>query len=211
MGEFAMNDLKDFIIQAIHAVGKGEAVINDMQKLAPDIMIANGINTRLRVAHFLAQAAHESGGFRDRLENTNYSESGLLATFPRRFSAADAKALARKPERIANHAYANRNGNGGVASGDGWQFRGRGLFQLTGRANYAEFAKASGQDVITNPDYLVTTKGAVESACWYWNKHNLNRFADKDDVLSITHVINGGYNGLDERKAFLDKIRPFFK
>ena len=160
-----------------------------------------GLNTKLRLAHFLAQTAHESGGFRVVEENLNYSAEGLNKIFPKYFVKAgrDAQAYHRQPEKIANVVYASRMGNGDTASGDGYKFRGRGLIQLTGHDNYSSFAKDNGIKIDEAVAYLATPQGAVESAAWFWNKNGLNKIADADDVTAVTKKINGGTIGLDDR------------
>ena len=167
------------------------------------------IDTPLRLAHFIAQIAHESGSLRYTEENLNYSASALRSVFGKYFKTDDeANAYARQPEKIANRVYANRMGNGDEASGEGWKYRGRGLIQLTGKENYSNFGKSVIQDLITNPDPLAkdpTT--AVEGACWYWDNRKLNQYADQDDIVTITKKINGGLNGLEDRKAFLVRAK----
>ena len=157
------------------------------------------INTPLRLAHFLAQCGHESGGFKVVSENLNYSAAGLQSIFKKYFTPESAKEYQRKPEKIANIVYANRMGNGPQASGEGYKFRGRGLIQLTGKSNYSGFATDSGITIDEAVAYLSTPEGAVESAAWFWNKNGLNALADKDDVTAVTKRINGGTIGLDDR------------
>jgi putative chitinase len=157
------------------------------------------INTPRRVAAFIAQCAHESGGFRFLTENLNYRAESLVKTWPRYFNASNANSYARKPECIANRAYANRMGNGDEASGDGWRFCGRGLIQLTGRSNYQAFADSIETDINDIPNYLATFEGAVQSACWFWETNNLNKWADIGDIVTLTKKINGGTLGLDDR------------
>jgi len=178
-------------------------VATAMAQSLPEIFQKYAINTPLRVAHFLAQTAHESAGFTQFVENLNYSASGLQNTYPKYFHQTNPAAYARNPEKIANHVYANRMGNGDEASGDGWKFRGRGMIQLTGRDNYTVFSKHSGKDAIQDPDILSTVEGAAESAAWYWLERNVNKPADVDDVVAVTKLINGGTLGLDERKHLL--------
>ena len=160
------------------------------------------INTPLRLAHFLAQTAHESGGFRAISENLNYSAESLDKVFPKYFKNAgrNAAEYARQPEKIANVVYASRMGNGDTASGDGFRYRGRGLIQLTGKNNYAAMAKDMGITVEEVAAYLETPEGACESAGWFWHKNGLNSLADKDDVVAVTKRINGGTIGLEDRK-----------
>lgn len=165
------------------------------------------INTSLRISAFIAQCAHESGQFKIVTENLNYSADGLNKIFPKYFKNAgrDANAYARQPEKIANVVYANRMGNGDTASGDGWKHRGRGLIQLTGKDNYTLFAKDVGMSVDEAIAYLETKEGAIESACWFWNKNNLNSLADAQDMKTLTKRINGGFNGLEDRMKYYQK------
>jgi putative chitinase len=169
----------------------------------PEVASKFGINTPLRVAHFLAQCGHESGGFRVTQENLNYSAKGLNGIFRKYFpTEASAAAYARQPQKIANKVYANRMANGSEASGDGYKFRGRGYIQLTGRDNYTQFGKAIGVDIPNNPD-LVASKYALASAAWFWSKNGLNKLADNGAsdtaVTSITKRVNGGTIGLADR------------
>jgi putative chitinase len=176
----------------------------------PDSVIAQiplvsekfGVNTPLRLAHFLAQTGHESGGFRATSENLNYSAKGLANIFKKYFTPISAKEFERKPEKIANVVYANRMGNGNQASGDGFRFRGRGYIQLTGRSNYTAFDKSVEDDIIANPD-LVSTKYPLLSAAWFWSKNGLNAISDQgaseDVVTKVTKRVNGGVIGLPDR------------
>lgn len=158
------------------------------------------INTPLRVAAFLAQCGHESGGFVFLRENLNYRAETLMKQWPRYFPTLEiARMYERRPEKIANRAYANRMGNGDEASGDGWRFCGRGLIQLTGRSNYQDFADSIETPVEEVPQYLGTFEGATQSACWFWETNNLNREADVGDIKNMTRKINGGYIGLEDR------------
>ena len=158
-----------------------------------------------RAAHFFAQTAHESGGFKAFSENLNYSAKGLRGIFGKYFQTdAIAKAYERQPQRIANRAYANRMGNGDEASGEGWLFRGRGSLQLTGKFNFKAFSDYIGRpDVMTNPD-LVATELAFESALWFFDKNKLWSICDQGvndaAILALTKRINGGTHGLDDRK-----------
>ena len=158
------------------------------------------INTPLRVAHFIAQCAHESGNFVFIKENLNYKAASLQKIFGKYFPTAElAQQYANKPEQIANRIYASRMGNGPEASGDGYRYCGRGLIQLTGKDNYTFFAGSLGIGVEEASEYLATFEGAAQSACWFWEQNNLNRFADANDVKGLTRAINGGYIGLDDR------------
>jgi putative chitinase len=172
-------------------------------QMIPDTAAKFQINTPLRLAHFLAQCGHESGGFRVTQENLNYSAKGLMGIFKKYFpTEAIANAYQRNPQKIANKVYANRMSNGDEASGDGFKFRGRGYIQLTGRANYTEFGKSIGEDIASNPD-IVSGKHALLSAAWFWSKNGLNKMADggaSDAVVtSITKRVNGGTIGLADR------------
>ena len=159
-----------------------------------------GIDTPLRVAHFVAQCAHESGNFIFIKENLNYKAASLQKVFPKYFPTAELAAqYANRPERIANRVYANRMGNGDEASGDGWRYCGRGLIQLTGKDNYTFFAGSLSISEAEAAEYLATFEGAAQSACWYWEQNNLNRFADANDATGLTRAINGGYIGLEDR------------
>lgn len=157
----------------------------------------------LRLAHFLAQAAHESGNFKFLKENLNYSADSLLKVFPKYFKdKVTADKYARKPEIIANRVYASRMGNGDEASGDGFKFRGRGYIQLTGKDNYMAFSNFIGEDCVANPD-LVSDKYPLVSASWFFDKNNLwticDRGAGDDVVTAVTKRVNGGVNGIDDR------------
>jgi putative chitinase len=159
------------------------------------------INTPQRVAAFIAQCAHESGGFRALKENLNYRAVTLRKVFPKYFpDDATANAYAQKPVMIANRVYGNRMGNGDEASGDGFRYCGRGLIQLTGKQNYQNFADSIETPVEDIPEFLATFEGAVQSACWFWEANNLNQWADKNDILTLTKRINGGTIGLEDRK-----------
>jgi len=158
------------------------------------------INTPLRVAHFVAQCAHESGNFVFIKENLNYKAASLQKIFGKYFPNPElAQQYANRPEQIANRIYANRMGNGPETSGDGFRYCGRGLIQLTGKDNYTFFAGSLNIPVEEASDYLATFEGAAQSACWFWEQNNLNRFADVNDVKGLTRAINGGYIGLDDR------------
>ena len=159
-----------------------------------------GITSSIRLAVFLGQCGHESGGFSRLVENLNYSAERLLQVFPKYFSPAQAHQYSRQPEAIANRVYANRMGNGNEDSGDGWRFRGHGLLQLTGKDNHQAFADSIKKPLAEATAYMLTNPGAVESACFYWAAHNLNAAADTADIEDETREINGGTNGLTERK-----------
>ena len=158
------------------------------------------ITTPQRVAAFLAQCAHESGGFVFLTENLNYKAASLRRVFPKYFpDDAIASQYAGKGEMIANRVYANRMGNGDEASGDGWRYCGRGLIQLTGKNNYTFFAGSLDIPVEEASEYLQTFEGAVQSACFFWEQNKLNQWADAGDILTLTKRINGGTIGLEDR------------
>jgi putative chitinase len=154
-----------------------------------------------RAAAFVAQTAHESGGFNFVKENLSYGAKGLMTTFKKYFPNEDlAKQYERKPEKIANRVYGGRMGNGDEASGDGYRFCGRGLIQLTGRNNYTKFAADLGISVEDTVAYLETPAGAVSSAGWFWDNNNLNQYCDSNDFVTLTKRINGGTIGLEDRQ-----------
>ena len=153
-----------------------------------------------RVAAFLAQVGHESGQLQHVVENLNYGAQALVATWPSRFTQALAAQVARQPQQIANIAYASRMGNGDASSGDGWNYRGRGLIQITGRSNYQACGDALGVDLIGNPDLLGQPQYAAMSAAWYWATNGLNTLADAGSFDAITQRINGGQNGAADRQ-----------
>ncbi len=173
-----------------------------------EILPEYDITTPTRIAAFVAQCAHESGGFKFLKENLNYKAASLRKVFPKYFpDDAIANEYASKPnkqEAIANRIYANRMGNGDEASGDGFRYCGRGLIQLTGKNNYTIFAASIETPVEEIPQYLQTFEGAVQSACWFWEQNNLNREADAKDIKTMTRKINGGYIGLEDRIKHYD-------
>jgi putative chitinase len=153
-----------------------------------------------RVACFLAQCGHESGGFSMFVENLNYSAESLCKVWPKRFTSATAGAYNRNPEKIANKVYCDRMGNGSEASGDGWKYRGRGAIQLTGKDNYTKFSKSCGKSLDETVAYCETLEGAVASGAYFWKENRLNeRFVDKKDFVGLTKAINGGEHGLSSR------------
>jgi putative chitinase len=176
-----------------------DAVISQL----PDTITKFELNTPLRLAHFLAQASHESGGFKALNENLNYGAKGLLTTFKKYFpTEALAKQYERKPEKIANKVYGGRMGNGLEVTGEGWKYRGRGYIQLTGKDNYKAFDSVVTESIIDNPD-LVATKYPLLSAAWFFHKNGLHKLADGGAtdavVTSITKRVNGGTIGLPDR------------
>ena len=176
----------------------------------PLIMQKFGIENRLRLSHFLAQTAHESGNFKHTVENMNYSTDGLLKIFSKYFKdRATAEMYARKPEMIGSRVYANRMGNGDEASKEGFKFRGRGYIQLTGKDNYKQFSDFIGEDCIANPD-LVATKYPLTSAAFFFNKNGIwslcDKGATKNEIVAVTKRVNGGTIGLDDRIHHFEKI-----
>jgi putative chitinase len=163
-----------------------------------------------RISGFLAQTSYESGRYKFLMENLNYSDKGLLRTFPKYFNESNVTQYARRPEAIANRIYANRMGNGDEASGDGWKYCGRGLIQLTGKNNYTAFAKSENLELELVAPFLMSYAGAVKSAVWFWYKNNLNETADVGDLLMMTKKINGGTHGLAERTAEYTRILEIY-
>jgi putative chitinase len=186
------------------------------------IMPKYDINTARRAAHFISQCAHESNNFRSLSENLNYSEKSLNAVFGRYFGTGvhpaghtrrNAAEYARNPEKIANYVYMDefrKYKMGNTNDGDGWLFRGRGLKQLTGRENYTRFGKTVDMTAEQAAEYVATPKGAVESACWFWDANKLNSIADTDDVVKMTKKINGGNIGLESRQQRYSKAMEVF-
>jgi len=157
-------------------------------------------------AAFISQCGHECQGFTRLSENLNYSAEALIKTWPTRFTTSNAAAYARQPEKIANKVYCDRLGNGSEASGDGWRYRGAGCIQLTGKANQGAFAAAIKKTLPETAAYLQTIQGGVESACWYWQTKQLNKFVTSDMSL-LTRRINGGMIGYKERQAAFNKAK----
>ena len=172
------------------------------------------INTPERVAAWLAQTAHESGYFKFLKENLNYRATSLQKVFKKYFPteemAQDYASRPNKQEAIANRVYANRMGNGDEASGDGFRYLGRGLIQLTGKNNYTLFAASIDTPLEEIPEYLQTFEGAVQSACWFWDQNNLNRFADTRDIVTMSKRINGGTIGMEDRIMKYEKCLKMF-
>lgn len=176
-----------------------------------DIIIKYSINTQLRISHFLSQIFHESTNLTTLHENLNYGKDGLLKTFPKYFPTPDiADQYAKQPQKIANKVYENRLGNGAESTNDGWMYCGRGLLQTTGKINYSNLSKALGVNFVLHPEYLEQPQYASLSAGFFWNSKNLNHFADLDDVIGVTKLINGGTNGLEARKILLEKAKKIF-
>jgi predicted chitinase len=187
------------------AQADAQQYMDDLEQVLPKYGIAD---SKIRLAHFFSQVLHESGFLRYDMENLNYSAKALRAVFGKYFKTSNvADAYARQPEKIANKVYSNRMGNGDEASGDGWKYRGRGLIQLTGKDNYKAFARwVNDPRIVDDPD-LVASEYAVQSAVFYWDRNNLNKIADKDDVVQMTKRITGGSNGLAHRTELLTKAK----
>lgn len=189
-----------------------------------DTCVEFEINTPQRIAGFLAQTSHESGGYTMLTENLNYRAATLAACWPNRFAelGADKKpkrdakgaliptkvahSIAGKPELIANMVYSGRMGNGAPQTGEGWKFRGRGLKQLTGKDNYARCGRDLGVDLVSNPDLLLEPIYAARSAGWFWKVNKISEYADNNDIKGMTKKINGGFIGLKERQDLYNKI-----
>jgi len=172
-------------------------------------MVRWKIDSRVRQAAFLAQVGHESGQLRNLVENLNYSGEALVKIWPTRFTSQTAPGYARQPEKIANKVYGGRMGNGPESSGDGWQYRGRGLLQVTGRSNYRAAGAGLGLPLEDDPGLLEQAEHAAQSAAWWWAKHGLNEMADAGRIQDIGSVINTGQpgrvpHGAAERKALYD-------
>jgi putative chitinase len=181
-----------------------------------EVLPKYGINTPRRVAHFISQCAHESNNFRSLEENLNYSADALVRVFPRYFGPGKRNAAdyARQPEKIANYVYMDEFRTakmGNTQPGDGWRFRGRGLKQLTGRDNYTRFGKSVNMTAEQAAEYVATEKGAIESACWFWDTNKLNTIADTDDVVLMTKRINGGNIGLEDRQQRYNRALPLLE
>ena len=189
---------KDHIIHILH----GNADAAAWADAAMEILPKYEINTPNRIAGFFAQCGHESMNFTVLSENLNYRAETLEKLFSKYFSKAGRNAAdyAKQPEKIANVIYAGRMSNGDTASGDGYRFRGRGVVQLTGRDNYTAFGKSVGMTAEQVIDYVTTKKGALESACWYWNSRNLNAACDANDIVKMSKLVNGGTIGIDDRR-----------
>jgi putative chitinase len=204
-------------LQKLAPGGKPE-ILGAIAELAPVLAEKYGINTPLRMAHFLAQTAHESGEFKVVEENLNYKTTALTAMFGSRITAEQAGKVGRNDATgqkadqaaIANIIYGGAWGAknlGNTEEGDGAKFKGRGVIQLTGRANYTSFAKAKGISVDEAAEYLKTPQGAVESAAWFWSSRGLNALADSDDITAVTKKVNGGTLGIDHRTELLNKAK----
>jgi putative chitinase len=196
-----------FTVEQLREMIKGNPDADKWYQAMLDIFPKYDIVTEARVAGFVAQCAHESNNFKSLEENLNYRTETLLKVFPRYFGPGkeNAAEYGGKAEKIANYVYMDKNRSaagalGNTQEGDGWRFRGRGLKQLTGRNNYTAFGKTVGMTAEQAAEYVATPKGAIESACWFWNERKLNAVADAGDIVKMTKIINGGDIGLADRK-----------
>lgn len=205
-------------IEQLVAAGIKREVADKWLPHVQNAMARFGIESPKQVAAWLAQTAHESGGYTMLTENLNYRATTLAACWPNRFAELGpdkkpkrnekgaliptkvAEAIAGKPELIANMVYSSRMGNGPAESGEGWKFRGRGLKQLTGKDNYTRCGKALELDLVSNPDLLLEPEGAALSAAWFWSVNKCGPLADADDFVGLTKKINGGTIGLPDRE-----------
>ena len=191
----------DFTVEKLAQILPNNPYVDHWHEALCKVLPDYDINTVPRVAAFLAQTAHESGGYTALKENLNYRAETLCKVWPRYFPNMDvANQYAHNQEAIANRAYAGRMGNGDEASGDGFRYCGRGLIQLTGKQNYTKFAESIETPVEELPEFLGTFEGAIQSACWFWETTGLNQFADSGDILTMTKRINGGTLGLEDRQ-----------
>lgn len=198
-----MSDLSPSLIHTATGCDAGNIVAN--WPLILDAMKQAGVGSLLSQVGMAATVAVETGDFTPRVENLNYSASGLRETWPKRFTTDDfAEGYHRQPEKIANYVYAGRNGNGDAASGDGWRYRGRGFIQLTGRANYAAF----GHGTVADPDRAVQPLVAAQAAVWYWQKRNIAALCDKKEWAGVRKAVNGGLTGFADFSRFVSHMVP---
>lgn len=198
-----MSDNFNLSLAQLKEMVPGNPYIEDWYEALEKILPDYDINTPQRIAAFVAQCAHESGGFKAIKENLNYRPETLRKIFPKYFPtdeiARHYASMPNKQEAIANRVYANRMGNGDEASGDGFRYCGRGLIQLTGKSNYENYAMSLEISVEEAGEHLTTFEGCVQSAAWFWEANNLNQWADKGDIVTLTKRINGGTIGLEDR------------
>jgi putative chitinase len=215
-------------VHHIVAAGVKQATAEKWADAVANACAEFGIDTPQRIAGFLSQCAHESGGFERLQENLNYSADGMAGIWPKRFAVLGpdgkpvkkdgknqpnkfALALHRKPEMIANVVYSSRMGNGPTESGEGWLYRGRGLKQLTGKDNHRACSAGLGVDLVANPDLLLEPVYAARSAAWFWATNKCNAFADTENIEGLTKKINGGLIGIDDRKKrYASAMRSLF-
>jgi len=194
-------------VRAMAAVNADRAVITDIldnQDRLPDF----GVNTPKRIAHFLSQIGHESGGFKIAVENLNYTAARLMEVWPRRFPNMDiARQYERNPQKLGNFVYANRMGNGNAASGDGYRFRGRGLLQLTGRSMYRGVKDLTGLELEEHPEIAEHVPHALEIAGGAWKFDKVDRLSENASVEDYTQRINGGQTGIADRRRRFAKVK----
>lgn len=202
-----LKQFKEFAPHTKYAENWHDALFGKQTELGGHSLLEDyDINTPKRLAYFMAQCHHESGGFVFVSENLNYKASGLVKVFPKYFDESTARAYEKQPQKIANRVYANRMGNGDEASGEGFKYSGKGIIQLTGKDNYTRFAQSLEISVEDAAEYMKTFEGAAQSACWFWETNNLNKFADAGDLKTMTRVINGGYKGMEDRELQFARI-----
>ena len=202
-----LKQFKEFAPHTKYAENCHDALFGKQTELGGHSLLEDyDINTPKRIAYFMAQCHHESGGFVFVSENLNYKASGLVKVFPKYFDESTARAYEKQPQKIANRVYANRMGNGDEASGEGFKYAGKGIIQLTGKDNYTRFAQSLEISVEDAAEYMKTFEGAAQSACWFWETNNLNKFADAGDLKTMTRVINGGYKGMEDRELQFARI-----
>lgn len=202
-----LKQFKEFAPHTKYAENWHDALFGKQTELGGHSLLEDyDINTPKRLAYFMAQCHHESGGFVFVSENLNYKASGLVKVFPKYFDENTARAYEKQPQKIANRVYANRMGNGDEASGQGFKYAGKGIIQLTGKDNYTRFAQSLEISVEDAAEYMKTFEGAAQSACWFWETNNLNKFADAGDLKTMTRVINGGYKGMEDRELQFARI-----
>lgn len=188
--------------QHLHGIGVSAIWVEPINTT----LVAFGINNADEIAAFIAQTAHESGRYTRLEEGLNYSAESLVRVWPSHFNASNAAQYAHQPERIANRAYASRDGNRDEASGDGYRFRGRGAIQLTGHDNYWHCGQTIKIDLVATPDLVSTPMYAMLSAGWFWKTHKCNLLADNEDWVALTKRINGGTIGLEDRVGLTQKM-----
>ena len=202
-----LKQFKEFAPHTKYAENWHDALFGKQTELGGHSLLEDyDINTPKRIAYFMAQCHHESSGFVYVTEGLNYRASGLIKTFPKYFDENTARAYEKQPQKIANRVYANRMGNGDEASGEGFKYAGKGIIQLTGKDNYTRFAQSLEISVEDAPEYMKTFEGAGQSACWFWETNNLNKFADAGDLKTMTRVINGGFKGMEDRELQFARI-----
>ena len=198
--------------QQLKKIAPKAADIKELVVALNQLLPKYNITTYKRICAFVAQYAMETQGFTKFVENTNYTKAErLLEVFPKYFkSKLVAAAYAGKPQAIANRVYADRFGNGDEQSGDGYKYRGRGLCHLTFKSNYYQFTLATGVEAIRHPELLEEIHYAVLAGCWFWDSHKLNALADKDDFIGLTKAINGGLNGVEDRRKYWELCKVVF-